>query len=77
LFSTHEGSTIEQYIIRQKIERVKELLMYDEQSLSKIADELQYSSVGHLSNQFKKVTGLTPSQFKQAAAKNRLSLDQV
>ncbi len=77
LFSAHEGSTIEQYIIRQKIERVKELLMYDEQSLSQIADELQYSSVAHLSNQFKKVTGLTPSQFKQSAAKNRLPLDHV
>lgn len=77
LFSVHEGSTIEQYIIRQKIERVKELLMYDELSLSQIADELQYSSVAHLSNQFKKVTGLTPSQFKRSSAKNRLSLDHV
>lgn len=77
LFSVHEGITIEQYIIRQKIERVKELLMYDEQSLSQIADELQYSSVAHLSNQFKKVTGLTPTQFKQSSAKNRLSLDHV
>jgi AraC family transcriptional regulator len=77
LFSAHEGTTIEQYIIRQKIERVKELLMYDEQSLSQIADELQYSSVGHLSNQFKKVTGLTPSQFKLSKDKNRQSLDRV
>lgn len=77
LFSTHEGSTIEQYIIRQKIERVKELLMYDEQSLSQIADDLQYSSVAHLSNQFKKVTGLTPSQYKLSKAKNRQSLDRV
>ena len=77
LFSSVEGVTIEKFIIAQKIERVKELLMYDEQSLSQIADELQYSSVAHLSNQFKKVTGLTPSQFKQSAAKNRLPLDHV
>lgn len=77
LFSSQEGITIEQYIIRQKIERVKELLTYDELSLSQIADELDYSSVAHLSNQFKKVTGQTPSQFKQARAKNRLPLDQV
>ncbi|WP_428663888.1 helix-turn-helix domain-containing protein [Runella sp.] len=77
LFSQHENSTIEQYIIRQKIERVKELLLYDEQSLSQIADSLQYSSVAHLSNQFKKVTGLTPSQYKVASAKDRRSLDKV
>jgi AraC-like DNA-binding protein len=61
----------------QKIERVKELLTYDQQSMSQIADDLQYSSVAHLSNQFKKVTGLTPSQYKASNAKNRLALDQV
>ncbi|MFN8343563.1 MAG: helix-turn-helix domain-containing protein [Spirosomataceae bacterium] len=77
LFSAHEGITIEQYIIRQKIERVKELLLYDELSLSQIADALQYSSVAHLSNQFKKVTGLTPSQFKTASNKQRQPLDKI
>lgn len=77
LFSAHEGITIEQYLIRQKIERVKELLAYDELSLSQIADELHYSSVGHLSNQFKKITGMTPSQFKNADSKDRQPLDAV
>lgn len=77
LFSAHEGITIEQYIIRQKIERVKELLAYDELSLSQIADNLHYSSVAHLSNQFKKVTGMTPSQYKLSANKNRQPLDQI
>ncbi len=77
LFSAQEGITIEQYIIRQKIERVKELLTYDEKTLSQIADDLQYSSVAHLSNQFKKVTGITPSQFKAADRKDRQSLDRI
>ncbi len=77
LFSEVEGITIEKYIIHQKIERVKELLMYDELSLSQIADLLHYSSVQHLSNQFKKVTGLTPSHFKQLKEKKRKSLDEV
>lgn len=77
LFSSLEGITIEQYIIRQKIERVKELLTYDELSLGQIADELHYSSVGHLSNQFKKITGMTPSQFKNADSKDRQPLDAV
>ena len=77
LFSEVEGITIEKYIIHQKIERVKELLMYDELSLSEIADLLHYSSVQHLSNQFKKVTGLTPSHFKQLKENKRKSLDQV
>lgn len=65
LFSSGQGITIEKYIITQKIERVKELLVYNEFSLSEIAYKLQYSSVAHLSNQFKKVTGLTPSFFRQ------------
>jgi AraC family transcriptional regulator len=65
LFSAVEGITIEQYIIRQKIERAKELLFYDELSLSEIADRLGYSSVAHLSAQFKKITGLTPSELKK------------
>jgi YesN/AraC family two-component response regulator len=77
LFSEIEGTTIEQYLIHQKIERVKELLVYDEQSLSEIANELGYSSVQHLSNQFKKVTGLTPSHFKQVKENKRTPLDQV
>lgn len=64
LFSSVQGVTIEKFIIAQKIERVKEMLVYDELSLSDIAFKLQYSSVGHLSNQFKKVTGLTPSFFR-------------
>lgn len=77
LFSEMEGITIEQFIILQKIERVKELLVYDELSLSQIADELDYSSVAHLSAQFKKVTGLTPSHFKTIRENKRNSLDQV
>ncbi|MDQ6757476.1 MAG: helix-turn-helix domain-containing protein [Bacteroidota bacterium] len=64
LFSEVKGTTIEHYIIAHKIERVKELLIYNELSLTDIAYQLHYSSVAHLSNQFKKVTGLTPSFFK-------------
>lgn len=79
LFSSVEGITLEQYIIRQKIEKVKELLFYDELSLGQIADKLDYSSVAHLSAQFKKVTGQTPSQFKNTRAidKDRRSLDSM
>lgn len=77
LFSEVEGITIEQYIINQKIEKVKELLLYDEQSLSQIALHLGYSSTAHLSNQFKKLTGLTPSKFKQMGVESRKSLDDV
>jgi AraC-like DNA-binding protein len=77
LFSEVEGITIEQYIINQKIEKVKELLMYDELSLSQIAFQLGYSSTAHLSTQFKKLTGLTPSNFKQMGVKSRKSLDDV
>jgi AraC-like DNA-binding protein len=65
LFSSVEGITLEQYIIRQKIERAKELLFYDELNLSEIANQLGYSSVAHLSAQFKKVTGMTPSELKR------------
>lgn len=64
LFSSVEGVTIEQYFINQKIEKTKELLVYDELTLTEIAYRLGYSSVAHLSRQFKKVTGLTPSNFK-------------
>ena len=77
LFSETEGITIEQFIINQKIEKVKELLVYDEKSLSEIAFETGYSSVAHLSSQFKKVTGLTPTQFKQSGIHHRKTLDKV
>jgi AraC family transcriptional regulator len=77
LFSEVEGITIEKYIINQKIERVKELIIYDELSLSEIAYKLGYSSVAHLSNQFKKVTGLTPTHFRQVGQNKRKSLDKV
>lgn len=77
LFSEIEGNTIEKYFIAQKIERVKELLVYDELSLSEIAWQLHYSSVAHLSSQFKKVTGLTPSHFKNIRDKKRKPLDEV
>ncbi len=77
LFSEIEGTTIEKYFIAQKIEKVKELLVYDELSLSEIAFRLNYSSVAYLSNQFKKVTGLTPSYFKQIREDKRKPLDKV
>jgi len=77
LFSEVEGTTIEKYFIAQKVEKVKELLVYDELSLSEIALRLNYSSVAYLSNQFKKVTGLTPSHFKQIREDKRKPLDQV
>lgn len=77
LFSEIEGSTIEKYFIAQKIEKVKELLVYDELSLSEIANQLNYSSVAYLSNQFKKITGLTPSYFKNLKANHRKPLDEV
>lgn len=77
LFTLVEGTTIEQYFIAQKIERVKELLVYDEISLSQIAYQLNYSSVSHLSKQFKKVTGLTPSHFKQLKEKKRKPLEEL
>lgn len=77
LFSEVEGITIEKYVIAQKIEKVKELLVYDELSLSEIAYQMNYSSVAYLSNQFKKVTGLTPSHFKQIKENKRKPLDKV
>ncbi len=77
VFSEVEGITIEKFFIAQKIERVKELLVYDELTLSEIAYQLHYSSVAHLSNQFKKVTGLTPSHFKHIGAIRRKGLDEV
>lgn len=77
LFSSKEGITLEKYIINQKIEKVKELLIYNEFTLSEIAYKLGYSSVQHLSNQFKKVTGFTPSKFKKLKNKKRTSLDRV
>ncbi len=77
LFSDIEGTTIEKYIINQKIEKVKELLVYDELTLSEIAYKLGYSNVAHLSAQFRKVTGLTPTHFKQIKENKRKPLDQV
>jgi len=77
LFSEIEGTTIEKYFIAQKIERVKELLKYDELSISQIADQLGYSSVAYLSNQFKKETGLTPSFYKSKRHNNRINLDEL
>ena len=76
-FSEVEGITVEQFFILQKTEKVKELLVYGEQNLSEISFFLGYSSVAHLSAQFKKVTGLTPSQFKKIGSTNRKSLDSV
>jgi AraC-like DNA-binding protein len=77
LFSSVEGVTIERYIILQKIEWVKELLFYDELNLNEIAFKLDYSSVQHLSSQFKKVTGMTPTGYKKLGNKPRKRLDQI
>ena len=77
LFSEVEGITLEQFFILQKIEKVKEWLAYDELTLSEISYRLGYSSVAHLSAQFKKTTGLTPSQFKKLGVKHRKPLDNV
>ena len=78
LFSSVEGITIEQYLIRQKVERVKELLVYDELNLTQIASKLGYSSSAHMSNQFKKLTGLSPSHFKRLRDnKKRFPLDKL
>ena len=77
LFSEVQGTTIEKFLIAHKIERVKELLVYNELNLTEIAYRMHYSSVAHLSAQFKKVTGLTPSHFKQLKDKRRNMLDNV
>lgn len=77
LFSSMEDTTIEKFIIHQKIEKVKELLIYNELTLSEIAFRLGYSSVQHLSSQFKKITGFTPSHYKNLKDKKRTSLDKV
>lgn len=77
LFSEVENQTIEHFYIAQKIEKVKELLMYDELTLSEIALKLHYSSVAHLSRQFKKVTGFTPTYFKQLKDKKRQQIDKL
>lgn len=77
LFTEFTGMTIEHYTILHKTERVKELLMYDELTLTEIAYMLNYSSVAHLSNQFKKVTGLTPTYFKQLKNRRRKELDSM
>jgi AraC-like DNA-binding protein len=77
IFSEVKGVTIQQFIISHKIERVKELLLYDELNLTEIAYKLHYSSVAHLSNQFKKVTGLTPSFYKTLKRKKRQVLDKL
>lgn len=77
LFSEVEGVTIEQYIINQKVEKIKEYIVYDELSLSDIAFRMGYSSVAHLSAQFKKVTGMTPGQFRKLGVRSRKPLDEV
>ncbi|HOY17732.1 MAG TPA: AraC family transcriptional regulator, partial [Haliscomenobacter sp.] len=78
LFSEVKGTTIEHYIIAHKIERVKELLLYDELNLTEISYQLNYSSVAHLSSQFKKITGLTPTHFKKMKAyKKRIAHENV
>lgn len=75
LFSQNQGITLEQYFILQKIEKVKELLFYNEHSLTEIAGKLGYKSVQHLSSQFRNTTGLTPTDFKKLKGQNRLPLD--
>lgn len=77
IFSEVKGTTIEHFIIAHKIERAKELLLYDELNLTQISYMLNYSSVAHLSRQFKKVTGLTPSFFKQLKDKKRIALENI
>lgn len=77
VFSEVKGITIQQYIIIHKIEKVKELLLYDELTLTEISYKMQYSSVAHLSNQFKKITGLSPSYYKQLKKKRSSTLENV
>ena len=77
LFSEVQGITIEQFIISHKIERIKELIIYGELNITEIAWKMNYSSVAHLSNQFKKMTGLTPSHFKQLKEKRRSPIEEI
>ena len=77
LFSSVEGITIEKFIVLQKIEKVKEFLIYNQMTLSEIANEMNYSSVAHLSSQFKKETGMTPTQFKAQTSHHRKPLDKL
>ena len=77
LFSKVEGITIEKYILHQKVEKIKELLSYDEKNISEIAFEMNYSSSAHLSNQFKKATVMTPSKFKKMTKNTRKELDTI
>jgi AraC-like DNA-binding protein len=77
LFSEVQGTTIEQFLISHKVERVKELIIYDELNITEIAWKMNYSSVAHLSNQFKKVTGLSPSHFKKLKDKRRSPIEEI
>lgn len=77
LFSANQGITIEHFYIQHRIERIKELLIYDELNISEIAEIMHYSSVAHLSNQFKKITGLSPSFFKKLKNHKRTSLEDI
>jgi len=77
LFSEVQGTTIEQFIISHKVERIKELMIYGELNITEIAWKMGYSSVAHLSSQFKKVTGLSPSHFKQLKDKRRTSIEEI
>ena len=77
VFSYTENYTIEQYFILQKVEKVKELLVYDEFTLTQISQQLGYKSVQHLSNQFKKITGYAPTQFQNLKKKSRIELDKI
>jgi len=77
LFSEVQGTTIEQFVINHKIERIKELIIYDELNITEIAWKMNYSSVAHLSNQFKKMTGLSPSHFKQLKVKRRSPIEEI
>jgi hypothetical protein len=77
LFSETEGRTLEHFILQHKIEKIKELIMYDELNFTEIAFKMHYSSIAHLSNQFKKITGQTPSQFRALHNRSRKNLDDV
>lgn len=77
LFSEVQGTTIAQFIISHKVERIKELIIYDELNITEIANKMNYSSVAHLSNQFKKATGLTPSHFKQLKDRRRNPIEEI